>query len=202
MRQRECESVTESVVECAREGRELSGAARSHLIDCDSCSVRWEAELALTSQFQALRSEYGGRRSAYIRRTELLKQFDVQHPKRSPRPWWSLAAAAALLFAVGTGVALRFRPLAPEPGTRTEISEAQAEMQEAGFIAVPFIPPLAPGELVHMVHTQLEPAALARMGVNVDPTLSADLPADVLVGADGFPRAVRISEEAVFEGGY
>jgi hypothetical protein len=189
-------------VDCARLGRELPGAARSHVLTCEACAARWEGELSLANGFAGLRSELGGRRSAYIRRTEILQKFDALYPKRSARPWLSLAAAAALLFAIGTGVIVRNqRTHVPAP-VFAELSEAQIEMQEAGFIAVPFVPPLAPGELVHMVHTQLHPAALASMGVNVDPMLSSDLPADVLVGADGFPRAVRISDESVIEGGY
>jgi len=123
------------------------------------------------------------------------------HPRTSLRPWWSLAAAAALLLTAGTGVILHYSDLsAARPAA--EVAESQAEVQEAGFIAVPFVPPLAQGELLHIVHTQLQPAELASFGVNVDPTLSADLPADLLVGADGFPRAVRISEEASGGGGY
>jgi hypothetical protein len=167
---------------------------------CERCASRWEGELALSSQLCALRSELGGRRSAYIRRNEILKRFDAQHPKPKLRPWFRLAAAAVLLFAVAAGVTWRHQE--PDPAAVAELSEAQVEMQEAGFIAVPFVLPLAPGELVHMVHTQLQPAALASMGVNVDPTLSADMPADLLVGADGFPRAVRVSEESVSQGGY
>ena len=202
MKRSECISVTESLVEAARQGREPSGPERSHLLICADCADRWEGETALAVHFSALRSRYDGRQSPYIRRTEILKKFDAGRPKRVMRPWWGLAAAAALLFAVGGGAILRQGQLRSADPVNAEIPEAQAEVLEAGFISVPFIPPLAPGELVHMVHTQLQPAALASLGMNVDPTLSADLPADVLVGADGFPRAVRISEEAVADGGY
>lgn len=197
----ECGGTIEILVECARSGLRPSGAPGAHLLVCESCTERWEAEVALTAQLGELRSAFGSRRSPWVRRSELLKKFDAQHPKRNRRPLWSLAAAAALLFALGSGISLRYHGGKSAITGGPEISEAQSEMQEAGFIAVPFIPPLAPGELVHMVHTQLHPAALASMGVNVDPTLSADLPADVLVGADGFPRAVRVSEESVYEGG-
>ncbi|HXJ39646.1 MAG TPA: hypothetical protein VNH18_10230 [Bryobacteraceae bacterium] len=197
----DCSAITETLVECAREAREPQPEIRAHLLVCATCTDRWEGEFLLSSQFQALRAQAGGRRSAYIRRTEVLQRFDALHPKRTVRPWWGLAAAAALLMTVGIGVAVRHTSRASAP-LAEEVSEAQNEAQEAGFIAVPFVPPLAPGELVRVVHTELQPAELASLGVNVDPTLSADLPADVLVGADGFPRAVRISDEVSGVAGY
>jgi hypothetical protein len=62
-----------------------------------------------------------------------------------------------------------------------------------GFITVPYSPPLAPGEMVRVVHTDLYPESLASMGVEVDPAWTGELPADVAVGEDGLPRAVRIT---------
>ena len=200
MNRTECNEIGGRLVDCARSSGELDLTARVHLVNCEKCSDRWEAEIELASQFRALQAELGGRRSAYARRTELLRKFDAEHPRQSLRPWWSLAAAAALLFTVGVGVSLRYLDLQSTTPS-SSVSEVQADMQEAGFIAVPFVPPLAPGELLHIIHTQLQPAELASFGVNVDPTLSADLPADLLVGADGFPRAVRISEEVTGDGG-
>ncbi|MEP6714678.1 MAG: hypothetical protein ABJC09_03835, partial [Terriglobia bacterium] len=69
------------------------------------------------------------------------------------------------------------------------------ETQEDGFIAVPYVPPLAAGELVRVVHAELYPSALASLGVNVDPSWTTGIAADLLMGEDGFPRAVRLSNE-------
>ena len=70
---------------------------------------------------------------------------------------------------------------------------------EDEFVAVPFAPPLAAGEFVTVVRMELRPAALARMGMDVDVTAANDIPADVLVGQDGSPRAVRVLDEVQFE---
>jgi hypothetical protein len=46
---------------------------------------------------------------------------------------------------------------------------------------------------------ELRPTALARMGMDVDVTSANDISADVLVGQDGAPRAVRVLDEAQFK---
>lgn len=211
----ECKNAVADMVESSRDGRRLTGESRAHLMICAICEERWDAELALAASLNELRNLGGtqhtfGQRSR--QRAELLKQFDQQAPKRVYRSWWGLAAAAALLCMVGGGLlmrqSLRMQSLGHEQGSvregviAEELTDVQSEAQDAGFIAVPYVPPLAPGELVHVVHTQLQPAQLASLGVNVDPTLTTDMPADILVGADGFPRAVRISEEVSGEGGF
>jgi hypothetical protein len=66
------------------------------------------------------------------------------------------------------------------------------------FVAVPYAPPLATGEFVRVIRTELHPTALARMGIYVDATNASEIPADVVVGEDGFPRAVRLSGDVHF----
>jgi hypothetical protein len=82
-----------------------------------------------------------------------------------------------------------------------DVSE-DGDGQYDGFIPVPYVPPLAAGELVSVVHTELYPLELARLGVSVDPSWATELPADLLVGEDGFPRAVRVSDEYSEEKGF
>jgi hypothetical protein len=57
---------------------------------------------------------------------------------------------------------------------------------------------LATGEFVRVVRTELRPTALARMGVYVDAAETDEIPADVLLGEDGFPRGVRVLEAVDF----
>jgi hypothetical protein len=70
--------------------------------------------------------------------------------------------------------------------------------EDSGFVAVPYAPPLAAGEFVSVVRAQLEPAALARLGILVDSAYGSEIPADIVVGEDGVPRAVRVIEMAEF----
>jgi len=83
-----------------------------------------------------------------------------------------------------------------------QIADEAADSDDSeGFIAVPYVPPLATGEMLHVVHTELNPAELASLGVNVDPSLTAQMPADLLLGEDGMPRAVRVADTTSDSGG-
>jgi len=110
------------------------------------------------------------------------------------------------VLTLGAGLVWRqggFRPSADggdAQAVQAWSERAPATMLEAeeGFVDVPFAPPLAPGDLVRVVHAELAPVELARMGVLVDDADAGVVPADVVVGEDGFPRAVRLSEEQQF----
>ena len=82
-----------------------------------------------------------------------------------------------------------------EPSGFEPSSDASA-LSSDDFIAVPYTPPLAQGELVRVVHADLYPEALASLGFDIDPASASNVPADVVVGEDGIPRAVRITEIA------
>lgn len=195
-----CHQFAEELIETARGRREPGVALAAHLGACEECAERWTAESALSKQLEMLRRDAAGRRSPEDAKRALLARFEQSRPaRRAPlsRPWvWSFAAAAAVVL----GLALAPGLLRP-PDTKAPAAE-QLDAAEEGFIAVPFVPPLADGEMVHLVHTELQAAELASLGVNVDPSLTAGLPADLLVGADGFPRAVRVSEEEHAEPGF
>ncbi len=74
------------------------------------------------------------------------------------------------------------------------------EPDNGEFVAVPYAPPLAAGELVSVVRTELQAPALARMGFDMDAAglarYAGAVPADVVMGDDGLPRAVRVIPQA------
>jgi hypothetical protein len=197
-----CESNVEKLVELARRRGEPSPALKVHMRSCDHCLDRWEAERELSANLRFIRMDTGSRRAPAAVRVSLMQQFEAQHA-RTFRPYWSwgLAVAAALLLGVllGPEAIKRLHPVAT---VAPAVEEAQADPDADGFIAVPYAPPLATGELVRIVHTELNPAALASLGVSVDPSWTTQLPADVLEGEDGMPRAVRVSEVDLTEGGF
>jgi hypothetical protein len=132
------------------------------------------------------------------RRAQLMRDFASRQQKRKPillERWWVLAVAAALILVAGVGsrgwnlLSSRNLPV------RAMDTAAENDGQE-GFIAVPYAPALASGEALRVVRTELYPAALVSLGLDMDPTLTGKMPADLLVGEDGYPRAVRVSSEA------
>lgn len=209
-----CSDWTAELVECARRpgrerqpGREL----RAHINVCTQCRERWDAELLLNSHFRTIRSRTASLSSESVssrasRREDLMNQFRRRHRRAAVVPsWrWGLAAAAGMVLAVSLGY------MAGRPARKTvhEVRTKPVRLYEARqmlstdasalssdeFMAIPYTPPLAPGEMVRVLHADLDADALASMGVDVDPSSSERLPADVVVGEDGLPRAVRITE--------
>jgi hypothetical protein len=223
-----CKERITDLVECARGVRRRANTGpdpelRAHLANCPHCRERWDAECQLTSQLRIIRTRTAALQSAdSVARREsresLLRDFSRIHRHKAVPSWvWALSAAAALVLAVFLGYAAGKRPRpAVSPAVRThEVRTDQTVLYEASaslsnlsndasalssddFIAVPYTPPLAPGEMVRVVHADLYPEALASMGVEVDPSWAGKLPADVVVGEDGLPRAVRITDNGQF----
>lgn len=204
-----CREWTAELVDNARrDGRvaEMSFELRTHLAGCAQCQERWDAERQLSVQLRTIRTRTAGMRSHDVSREALMQHFARRHRRAGVPSWtWVLAAAAALVLAGLIGHALgrgagahAVRQAQRQKAVVYEASETLSNDASAlssdDFIAVPYTPPLAPGEMVRVVHADLDPQALANMGVEVDPSTVDRLPADVVVGEDGLPRAVRISD--------
>lgn len=214
------------LIECARRDRKPGRELSAHLASCTVCRDRFEAERQLTGQLRIVRMQTAALRPPQTQAALLMQDFARAHhtrtgnlrqmPGRSgARTWfWSLAAAAALVFAIvgGHQAGTHDRHIAPavlrvnsigansaSPAgamlyeTSLGLSRDASALSSDDFVAVPYTLPLAPGEIVRVVQTQLSPDALASMGVNVDPSWGSDVQADVVVGEDGLPRAVRIA---------
>jgi hypothetical protein len=130
--------------------------------------------------------------------------FEARYACRSaPRWYWAAAVAATVLLGavIAPQTVSRLRHQASPGAEAADASTIESYADSEGFIAVPYAPPLATGEMVRVVHTELNPAALASLGVSVDPAWTTQLPADVLEGEDGMPRAVRVSDSEYSESG-
>jgi hypothetical protein len=201
---------TADLVEYARSNNPAGRELRAHLAACADCRERWDAELQLTAQLGIIRARTAALRSPDQRRESLLRDFSrIHRPKVVPSWVWALAAAAALLLAVFLGHAAgkRTRPVVRSErpfvyeaslSNLNSLSNDASALSNDDFIAVPYTPPLAPGEMVRVMHADLYPEQLASMGVEVDPSWAGELPADVVVGEDGLPRAVRITDNSQF----
>jgi hypothetical protein len=206
---------TADLVEYARAGAGLDLELRAHLAACADCRERWDAELQLTAQLGIIRARTAAlgspdRLARRKSRESLLQDFSRIHRHKAVPSWvWALAAAAALLLAVFLGHAAgkRTRPVVRSErpsvyeaslSNLSNLSNDASALSSDDFIAVPYTPPLAPGEMVRVMHADLYPEQLASMGVEVDPSWAGELPADVVVGEDGLPRAVRITDNSQF----
>lgn len=209
-----CRNVTEKLVESARHEVEAGKPLKAHTLSCPGCRERLEAEEHLTAHLKVLRAAAWDQRSPAESRDMLMARFAARNrPAAAPKWYWALGMAAALVVSVFAvpDIGRRLWPQNPEAAAvapaDTDDEAALADVQSGdpeteGFIAVPYVPPLATGEMVRVVHTELNPAALASLGVNVDPSWTAQLPADLLLGEDGMPRAVRVFDATSSNGGF
>ncbi len=172
----------------------------AHLKVCPQCRERWENEQTLTGTLSNVREAFAAERAPADVRESILREFSRRHRANpSPAPVWKWALIAAmLLVGVFTAELWRVRshvakPVEAGPSLASDI-ELLGLQDESGFVAIPFAPPLAPGEFVRVVRTELQPVALARMGVDVGDLSGDEITAELVVGQDDMPRAVRLPE--------
>ncbi|PYT26767.1 MAG: hypothetical protein DMG57_20620 [Acidobacteria bacterium] len=201
----DCRNWIVEVVESARAGLQPDAQLQKHLRECPRCTDRWDDEQRLSAELRTMRDAASSR--SEVRREAIMREFELAHGtvmRRSVKLAFSIAAILLLTLALGQ-VWRNHRPadtIAQNPGSSAPGNEFEASVltnvpEDDDFIAVPYAPPLAPGEFIRVVRTQLRPNALARMGIYVDASLS-EMPADVVIGEDGFPRAVRVLGDIQF----
>lgn len=122
----------------------------------------------------------------------VLAEFDRARRSRRTRVW-SVAAGAVAATLAAFWVAQN-RPMqngpVQKPAAAAVVAEAESEQP---FMPIPYVLPPAPYERVEIVRMQVPVAALISAGLpmgSADPGAQAE--ADVLVGQDGRPRAVRL----------
>ena len=196
-----CQEWTKEIIERARSGGGLSSSLTSHLAACPACRDEWEAQLALSGELARLRGAAAGQRSSEFNRARLMNEFTRGYGRVTSRRrfQWVFAAAAAAVVVLALALSWRTETPAAARASDTAMRWQEASpgeefediSAEGGFVAVPYAAPLAKGEFVRVVRTELYAAALDRMGVTV-PTTNGEFPADVVLGEDGLPRAVRV----------
>jgi hypothetical protein len=195
----DCGLWTSRLVDNARAGTPPSPGLLEHMSSCPSCGAHWRNQRVLTRELQILSDRVATRRPPQAVREALLQEFD--HRQRVKRwnwlRWVPIPAAAALAVVALVEAPHRsaVKPVQPAVG----MAALSADTSDEGFVEVPYAPPLAPGEFVSVVRQELEPAALIRMGLPTNGLGDAPVMADVVMGEDGFPRAVRVADETANE---
>lgn len=195
-----CSEARQQISENVHAGRWPDAPLAGHLKSCEECDAQWESRQDLVRHLGAMRDLASGHRPSLERRAQLMRDFASRQARPAPKQpeYWKRAfaiAAALLLMAVAGTRSWDFWTSQRSAALAETETAADNEGQE-GFIAVPYAPALASGELLRVVRTELYPDALISLGVDLDPSLTGRMPADLLVGEDGYPRAVRVSAEA------
>jgi hypothetical protein len=120
----------------------------------------------------------------------VLAEFDRSRKRKRNKAWM---AAIGAIAASAVGVWMLHQRAAPRPAAPPAI-EAQAEAEpEQPFVPIPYVLPPDPYERVEIVRVKLPVSELIAAGFQMQTTdVGAQAEADVMVGQDGRPRAVRL----------
>jgi hypothetical protein len=129
-----------------------------------------------------------------VRERALLEAFDVaQQQKRAPAARagvWRPAVAAALLALAATMAWI----IVGRSG-RPPAAPAVSPLTTTEFVLWPGAAELPTFESGHLMRIEVPVSALPSLGLVPPATRAAMVQADVLVGQDGLPRAVRLSPD-------
>ncbi len=140
------------------------------------------------------------------------REREIRPVRRAPAPrraWWFPLAAWATAAAAGTAMVVflvRDHPPARvhEP-VRSALQLAAADssagaetitIDDSGFIPLPNAESISPNEEVDVVRVEVPRSAMVALGLPVSEEAAAEkVKADIVLGADGLARAVRILDE-------
>jgi hypothetical protein len=151
------------------------------------------ADAQLAASFGALRASMASQQAPRGVEKELMDAFAAVHRRRrwfqwlSPAQWGLAGAAAALLLALPLVLRAPLPHLAPGPGLLQRDGGA-------AFIALDSLERIAGESDPRVLETDVPRSSLAALGVSVTPENAGDtVRAEMLVGADGAPLALRLS---------
>jgi len=200
----------------------LQNAAREHLRECPHCAALHRNWLSLREDLRVLGDETAEAQAPSRVEMRLRQEFRTRHTtmkthRRAFVLGWSLAAAAALVFAitwanwrlhrginVGANLAANHSSVirGPEtqagewkqPGTSDSDGVLLASTTSDDFTFLPDSMPPAPEDAT-VVHVRMQRAALGALGLTVNEEHAGDwINVDLLVGDDGLPQAVRLPQ--------
>jgi hypothetical protein len=200
-----CADLAGAVLDLARDAVPDAGLrerARAHLAGCPACAFQFEQERRLSAALGELAESDAEREAPPALEARLREALRAAHrrpaaPRRAPDRlrWATLAAAAASLAAAA--VLWRRDPPAPPPMPAEWVREALDGDDESDFLPVTFDDAAGGLDAVQVVRVRLPRSAMGSLGLVVshDPG-QGPVEADVLVGQDGLPRAIRFVSQS------
>lgn len=201
-----CREYRGRIIEHARSGAHLP----AHVADCPECARFLDQQLALTEALREVAADECQAPAALQFR--LLAEWNRRRKRRALL--WLPAAGALAAGLLVAGVALRPRPPVPPPLAASAVPPLRIETaapapprpravrgrrarapqpQPQPFLAIPYTEPLAPYERAAVIRVDVPVAAVIAAGFRVPtPDPGATVKADLVVGADGRARAIRL----------
>jgi len=159
----------------------------NHWEECASCRGERDRFYGFDGRLQSFGEMIGPPAEAGMARLRFLARID--EVDRGRRKSLVLVPAAALLAAAAVLALWLPRTARPTAGA-----------DENGFVAVPYVPPVASYERSSVVSMQIPVANLLAEGYSVAADPSSMVQADVLLGEDGRVHAVRLAANQILKG--
>ena len=214
------EEIVHSLVRYELLDLDLREQAMLHADACAACGARLATAQALADATEFARASLYAEQAPQRVSDEMMAEYRRAHDQRRVGMHvarWALAAAAVVALSFGGWFAFdHMRTNDREEGPQPErVSKAPVEASSgngaasttqaaavtpdsnllADFEPVPFAGDFDPSDPAMIVHVQLTRAALGKLGYDVEKGKGKEvIEADVLVGVDGWPRAVRVSQ--------
>jgi hypothetical protein len=161
----------------------------SHWADCAACRGERDRFRGLDARLRSLGESIGPGGESSAGRLRFLARID-ELEGAGRRPLAFLPPVAVLLAAAAVLVMWLPRPAPHIAGA-----------DETGFVAVPYVPPIASYERSSVVSMQIPVASLLAEGYSLAGDPSSVVQADVLLGEDGRMHAVRLAANRILRGG-
>ena len=177
-----CPERRSCLTELARAGDSPDPETQAHLALCEECGRFLEEQRTLGGALARIAAENAAAVPPAGIEEGVFAEWRSEFAFR--KVWRGLAAATiAALLAIGIY-------MAPGP------VRAPAPQAAAPFIEIPYVAPFAPYERASVERMDVPVAALVAAGFEVHvPDASGTVKADVLVGQDGRPHAIRLVPE-------
>ncbi len=184
-----------------------------HARECPACAALLQQQRALKTGLDALRQESRSEQAPTRLENRLASAFRSHNglaTRRRPFGWaplltWAAATAAIILLAM-----FLLRERQPQPAQHRVSSRIQLASvpgggadggwnslyAEAGFVPLPDADEIEPNEDLNYVRMEVPRSRMVALGLAVNTEHASELvEAEVLLGADGLARAVRVVDE-------
>lgn len=203
-----------------RAGNDLTKDQTDHLAGCAACEAQWASHRVLAAGLQTLGGEWRKTDAPSRLEAGVLAAFRAQNSlalrQSAARAWWTpvvaWASAAAATVALATLLFRGYQPSATKPDSvaaphRTiqlasgtvlgADSDDDAAVLGEGFVHLPNAPRIEPTDDYNVVRVEVPGSAMIDAGIALAEDRAGEtVVADVALGPDGTPRAVRLVSAA------
>jgi hypothetical protein len=193
------EHISDRDLQLAFDGELAAGraqAVREHAQSCAECEAKWANLAELSGQLAVLQRVDVGFRPEGAAVGALMSRLSDGAGRKKPH--WTSRSLVLANSVLAAAVAITCIALLPSSGkVNAKRPAAVYDFEEtvpAGYTSLPFADPALPLDDAEVLPVQLSADDLEMMGLSAVDAPQEGVQAEILIGVDGLPRAIRIVE--------